>query len=267
MTAEAANGVAAAGDEVARLYDQYGAKLQRFCMSRLRSREEAEDAVQSTFLRVYTALRKGSVPQYEAAWLYKIAHNVCLSRIESSGRRARLESPHDLDLLGAEMAAPESRRDELIGLESALADMPANMRQAILLREWQGLSYQEIAEALGVSVSAVESLIFRGRRFLANALEPARRAAGAINLGWLLGPVRGLLASGRAIATGAGTGTKIAAGVALLAAGGGGVGAGLSVGSTPHAKPPSTAQSGATPAAASGTASSAVSTRGASAAD
>src|SRR3954453_15611757 len=67
MTAEAANGVAAAGDEVARLYDQYGAKLQRFCMSRLRSHEEAEDAVQSTFLRVYTALRKGSVPQYEAA--------------------------------------------------------------------------------------------------------------------------------------------------------------------------------------------------------
>src|SRR3954451_9427478 len=240
MAVEAANAVAAAGDAVARLYDQYGAKLQRFCMSRLRSHEEAEDAVQSTFLRVYTALRKGSVPQYEAGWLYKIAHNICLSRIESSGRRARLEAPQDLDLLGAERAAPTSRRDELIGLESALAEMPANMRQAILLREWQGLSYQEIAEALGVSVSAVESLIFRGRRYLANALEPAKRAAGAINLGWLLGPVRGLFAGGRAVAAGAGTGTKIAAGVALLAAGGGGVGAGLSVGSTPHAKPPST---------------------------
>src|SRR3954453_605479 len=127
MTAEAANGVAAAGDEVARLYDQYGAKLQRFCMSRLRSHEEAEDAVQSTFLRVYTALRKGSVPQYEAAWLYKIAHNVCLSRIESSGRRARMESPQDLDLLGAELAAPTSRRDELIGLGTGLARWAGTM--------------------------------------------------------------------------------------------------------------------------------------------
>src|SRR4051812_1438103 len=251
MSAEAANGVAAAGDEVARLYDQYGAKLQRFCMSRLRSHEEAEDAVQTTFLRVYTALRKGSVPQYEAAWLYKIAHNVCLSRIESSGRRARLESPQDLDLLGAEMAAPTSRRDELIGLESALADMPANMRQAILLREWQGLSYQEIAEALGVSVSAVESLIFRGRRFLANALEPAKRAAGAINLGWLVGPARSLLAGGRTLLTGAGAGTKIAAGVALLAAGGGGVGVGLSVGSSHHATPAPTRSPAAAPRAAS----------------
>src|SRR4051794_36879668 len=261
MAVESANGVAAAGDEVARLYDQYGAKLQRFCMSRLRSHEEAEDAVQSTFLRVYTALRKGAVPQYEAAWLYKIAHNVCLSRIESSGRRARHESPHDLDLLGAEMAAPTSRRDELIGLESALAEMPANMRQAILLREWQGLSYQEIAEALGVSVSAVESLIFRGRRFLANALEPAKRAAGAINLGWLVGPARSLLAGGRTLLTGAGAGTKIAAGVALLAAGGGGVGVGLSVGSSHHATPAPTSS----PAAASGAASAGSSASGSTA--
>jgi RNA polymerase sigma factor (sigma-70 family) len=263
MTVEAANGVAAAGDEVARLYDQYGAKLQRFCVSRLRSHEEAEDAVQSTFLRAYTALRKGAVPQYEAAWLYKIAHNVCLSRIESTGRRARVESPQDLDLLGAEMAAPSSRRDELIGLESALADMPANMRQAILLREWQGLSYQEIAEALGVSVSAVESLIFRGRRYLANALEPAKRAAGAINVGWLVQPVRALLASGRSVVAGAGAGAKVAAGVALLAAGGGGVGVGLSVGSTHAPKPPAATVPAAATAGSSSGASSAAAPAGA----
>jgi RNA polymerase sigma factor (sigma-70 family) len=254
MSVEEAQGVAAAGDEVARLYEEYGAKLQRFCMSRLRSHEEAEDAVQSTFLRVYTALRKGAVPQYEAAWLYKIAHNVCLSRIESTGRRARHETATDLDLLGAEMAAPASRRDELIGLESALAEMPANMRQAILLREWQGLSYQEIAEALGVSVSAVESMIFRGRRFLANALEPSKRAAGAINVGWLLQPIR-------AFFSGAGAATKIAAGAALVAAGAGGVGVGLSVGASSHHPPPAPT---AVPLAATAPASSSAGTGSAS---
>src|SRR5471030_1516781 len=119
---------AATADDLTRLYDEYGAKIYRFCLGRLRSKEDAEDAQQNTFLRVYTALRQGTVPAYEAAWLYKIAHNVCLSRVESAAARSRVETPRDLAALEAELAAPSSRRDELLGLESALAELPANLR-------------------------------------------------------------------------------------------------------------------------------------------
>src|SRR5579871_5941031 len=122
-------------DTAARLFTEYGPQLYRFCLGRMRSREEAEDAVQSTFLRVYRALDRGEVPQYEAAWLYKIAHNVCLSRREVMGRRSRLETPQDLDEIEWALAAPESQHDELSGLADALAAMPPNLRQAVLLRE------------------------------------------------------------------------------------------------------------------------------------
>ena len=91
--------------EASRLYHEYHAKILRYCAGQLRSREEAEDAVQNTFLRVFTALRKGVVPEFEGPWLYKIAHNVCLSKRLGSSRRARVETPADLDLLGDRAAA------------------------------------------------------------------------------------------------------------------------------------------------------------------
>src|SRR5207253_9186392 len=100
--------------ETADLYERYSAQIYRYCLGRLRSREDAEDAVQNTFLRVYAALRKGVVPEFESAWLFKIAHNVCLSRSLGASRRSRVESPQDLQLLEERVAAPSSNgHDEL----------------------------------------------------------------------------------------------------------------------------------------------------------
>src|SRR5205814_41640 len=114
--------------------------------------DEAEDAVQNTFLRVFAALKGGMRPECEAAWLYRIAHNVCLSRRLGAVRRARVEGPHDFGELEERLAAPERPgREELRGLSDALAQMPENLRRVILLREWQGLSYAEIAEVLQIS--------------------------------------------------------------------------------------------------------------------
>ena len=140
-----------ADQETSRLYAEYGDKIFRYCLRRLRSREEAEDAMQNTFIRVCTALRKGTIPEFEGPWLYKIAHNVCLSRVLGASRRARVERVADLDALGERAAAPAPDADELFGLDDALADMPPNLRRPLLMREWQGMSYLEIAEALGVS--------------------------------------------------------------------------------------------------------------------
>jgi RNA polymerase sigma factor (sigma-70 family) len=163
--------------EVSRLYAEYGDKLFRFCLGQLRSREEAEDAVQNTFLRVCTALRKGVTPEFEGPWLYKIAHNVCLSKQRNSYRRRLVEAPSDFELIEELVPARDSDSDELFGLSSALRVLPEQQRRALLLREWQGLSYREIADEMRLSQAAVETLLFRARRSLAEALtaEPAAR--------------------------------------------------------------------------------------------
>ena len=196
------------------LYERFYASVYRYALSQVRSPEDAEDATQNTFLRAFAALQRGVVPENEAAWLFKIAHNVCVSSKLAWLRRRRVESPRDLDELPGAPAAPELRRDELFGLDDALAAMPARLREAFLLREWQGLSYQEIADRLDTSRSAVETLIFRARRTLAAQLEaPARRARQVFGVGQLLAALRGL--------AGGGSLALKAAGVAVLAAGAG----------------------------------------------
>jgi RNA polymerase sigma-70 factor, ECF subfamily len=176
------------------LYERYYSNVYRYALSQLRSPQDAEDAAQNTFLRAFTALQKGTVPENEAAWLFKIAHNVCASSKLAWLRRRRVEAPRDLAALPLEPSSPESRRDELTGLEDALAAMPPRLREAFLLREWQGLSYAEIAERLDTSRSAVETLIFRARRLLAQQLDqPLQRIGRALGVGPLVNVLRGLL--------------------------------------------------------------------------
>src|SRR2546430_16012451 len=73
------------------LYERFAPRIFGFCLHRLGSREEAEDAVQTTFLNAFRGLTRGVVPQAESAWLFKIAENVCLSRHRSTFRRRRGE--------------------------------------------------------------------------------------------------------------------------------------------------------------------------------
>ena len=170
------------------LYERHAAKIHGYCLHQLGSREEAEDAVQTTFMNAFRALGRGVVPEAEAAWLFKIAENVCLSRRRSSWRRNRIESPADFEVIEEVVPGPNRQRDELIGIEDALAAMPGQQRRAILLREWQGLSYSEISAELELSQSAVETLIFRARRSLAQGLtepkpvRPQRRFRRALHL-------------------------------------------------------------------------------------
>ncbi|HEX5467931.1 MAG TPA: RNA polymerase sigma factor [Gaiellaceae bacterium] len=158
------------------LFNEHHRRIYAYCLRRLGSPEEADDAVQATYLNACRSLMTGFEPDAAQAWLYKVAENVCLTRQRSSYRRARVERPQDLQTVQDVVAAPEARGDELFGLEDALAGLPEQQRQAILLREWQGLSYREVGAKLGLTQAAVETLIFRARRSLASALErPAER--------------------------------------------------------------------------------------------
>src|ERR1044072_6068593 len=123
------------------LYERFAPRIFGYCLQRLGNREEAEDAVQTTFLNAFRGLSRGVVPESESAWLFKIAENVCLSRHRASFRSRRVEAARGADGgVGGEPVAPPARPDEeLIPLEDALADMPETQRRALLLREWQGL--------------------------------------------------------------------------------------------------------------------------------
>jgi RNA polymerase sigma-70 factor (ECF subfamily) len=149
------------------LFHRFARQVFAFCLSRLGNRQEAEDALQSTFLNAFRALERGIVPYSESAWLFKIAENVCLTRRRSAFRRRRLETPIAID---ESHASPEHEteraRDRLVDLTGALQGLPARQRHAIVLREWQGLNYAEIASELGLSESAVETLLHRARRSL-----------------------------------------------------------------------------------------------------
>ncbi len=169
--AAAANSVADATHD---LYRRYRQQIYAYCLYQLRSREEAEDALQTTFLNAFRGLQRGTTMRFEQAWLYKIAQNVCIARRSSAGRRLRLEAPDDLEVLQEVVPATgygDAATLELMGLDAALDSMPDRQRRVILLREWQGLSYREIALELNLSHGAVEMLIFRARRTLASALE------------------------------------------------------------------------------------------------
>lgn len=199
--------------DAARLYERYADELYRYCLARLRSPEEAEDAVQNTFMRAFRSLDAGVVAEFEAAWLYRIATNVCLSRRELTGRRAQWHTHDDLDQLP--VAAPEVDPEAARELIDAVTSLPKNQRDALLLREWRGLSYAEIADSLDTTVPAVETLLVRARRQLASLLRPRKRSA-ILDVLLLLRLRSWLPAAAPA---------QLAAGVAVVAVGGVAVGA------------------------------------------
>ena len=196
-----APGVDAAGD----LYARYSEQIFGYCHHQLGSREEAEDAVQTTFMNALRGLQRGVVPELESAWLFKIAHNVCLSRRRSSWRRGKVESPNNFEVLQEVVAGPDHAADELIRLQEVLEGMPEHQRRAILLREWQGLTYREISTELGLTQAAVETLIFRARRALAQGLEQdadtwKRRLRRGADVGGVIAFMKALLGGGGAAA-------------------------------------------------------------------
>ncbi len=164
------------------LYEKYGERVFTFCYSRLRNREEAQDAVQTTFIYVLRSLQRGVEPEFELAWLLKIAFNVCRGTQRSTDRAgAATQDIEDIDGLAAPPAAGYEGSERLAALRDGLAHLPERQRRAILLREWQGLSYAEIADELGLSLGAVETLLFRARRNLASRLQHVHSGMGAVD--------------------------------------------------------------------------------------
>jgi RNA polymerase sigma-70 factor (ECF subfamily) len=153
------------------------------CRALLRDRAEAEDATQQTFLSAHRALLSGTDPREPAAWLATIARNECWSRIRGRMREPLAVSELETASTEADPLAEAIRRADLAALWSAITELPRPQRDALLLREFGGLSYGELSEALAVSGPAVESLLFRARQHLRVQLRAAYASLGGAS--WL----------------------------------------------------------------------------------
>jgi RNA polymerase sigma factor (sigma-70 family) len=154
--------VEAVGAYVGELFAEHGRMVLGLCRLLLRDPIEAEDAAQQAFLSAQQALLRGSVPRDAAAWIGAIARNECRARIH-----ARMREPLTLPELPSDLPDPlvaAIRAADLEAVWAALGALPRRQRRALLLRELGGLSYHELGCALGVSHSAIESLLFRARR-------------------------------------------------------------------------------------------------------
>src|SRR5918911_5657044 len=150
-----------------RLYRKHAADVYRYALVVLRNEADAEDVTQTTFLNAYRAIERGERPQKPQNWLIAIAHNVCRQRFRQSQRRPN-EVAYEDELAEAIVDDDAVTAEDI---RRALGHLAFNQRAALVMRELEGRSYPEIAEILGLSVSAVETLLFRARRALREQLE------------------------------------------------------------------------------------------------
>jgi RNA polymerase sigma-70 factor (ECF subfamily) len=171
-------------DEAERAFEQlyrgYRADVHRAALRQLGNVHDAEDVTQAAFVDAYRAVLRGTRPQAPRAWLLTIAENVRRRRFRTSLRRP-CERQLDAD---AALAAEESH-EQAGALLEALATLTAEQREAFLLREVVGLSYEEIAERMGSTIASVQMLLFRARKTLRQELEPPQAQGAYLPLTWL----------------------------------------------------------------------------------
>jgi RNA polymerase sigma-70 factor (ECF subfamily) len=165
------------------LVNRYEGKVYRLGMRMLRNQEDAEDALQETFLQVYRGLKGFEGRSTFSTWLFRLATNVCLMRI----RHRETEPANVLPLEeylprheGGEHLQiqdwPDKPEEVLLNKESrekmfeALEKLPAEYRAVFILRDIEGFSNAEAGEALGISVAAVKSRLHRSRLTLRGML-------------------------------------------------------------------------------------------------
>jgi len=162
------------------LFREHGRLVAGLCRGLLRNPDEAEDAAQQAFLSAHGAFLRGAEPRDPGAWLAAIARNECLGRIRERMRRPLPVADANSAVSSNDPVAEAARRADMAALWRAIGALAPQQREAMLLREFGGLSYDELAVALGVSVPAVESLLFRARTKLRVELKAIAAALGGL---------------------------------------------------------------------------------------
>lgn len=162
-----------------RLVEAYERPVYNLTYRMLGTPEEAEDAAQETFLRAYARLQQYNTNHKFSTWLFSIANHHCIDRLRK--RRKTFISIDDnpvLQNLQHEAPAPE---ETMLGVEQAeelqalLGQLEPEYRTPLILRYWEEYSYEEIAESMELTVSAVKSRLFRARKQMADLYATQRQ--------------------------------------------------------------------------------------------
>ena len=159
------------GDEAAfeAIFQHYERQIYGFIYRMMGNPDDASDLTQECFIRAYRALPQTSDDLNVSAWLHRIASNACLDVLR---RRRRIRwhpweaHKHEQLLQGKPIDDPERNaisNETQAFVQRVLAEMSARNRLALVLREYEGMSCEEIGEIMGLSRSAVKSVLFRGR--------------------------------------------------------------------------------------------------------
>lgn len=166
------------------LFDRHGEALANFTYRFVSNRARAEELAQDAFLQIFRARRRYQPKARFVTYLYRVATNLCLNELRRFEYRGKVEplegKPSDDASEGQRQIADEAlptAEESVAGQETAgrieevLGKLPENQRTALLLSRVEGFSYEEVAETLDTTVSAVKSLIFRATRTLRDDLE------------------------------------------------------------------------------------------------
>jgi RNA polymerase sigma-70 factor (ECF subfamily) len=163
-------------DSLEPLVRRYATRLLTFIGHLVRDRHRSEELFQEVFLAVWAKRRQYQFPRPFKPWLYAIAVNRC--RAEFRGRDPREAGPLPDDAVAAPATPGPSPSDTAIAVETAalvaraVAQLPPQQRAVVVLRVWEGLSYAEIAEAVGRTEATVRSHMHHGLAALRKYLEP-----------------------------------------------------------------------------------------------
>ena len=157
------------------LVERYQALVINTCYNLLGNRQDAEDVAQEVFFQVYKSAKRFRQEAKLSTWLYRIAVNRSLNFIRNNKRFRWLESLSSLlegerqrvsDVSTSNSDRPDvalEEKEQNVIVKKAIDSLPEKQRAAFVLHKYEGLSYQEIAEVLGRSLSSVESLIHRAK--------------------------------------------------------------------------------------------------------
>jgi RNA polymerase sigma factor (sigma-70 family) len=164
------------------IVDRYQGRLLGFCRQMLGSTEDAEDVLQEVFVNAYRAMLADEREINLRPWLYRIARNRCLNHL----RKPTADSQESMDMVpeveAASTAEKVHNREEFRQLLTDVGKLPETQRSALLLREMDAMSYEEIAQAMETSVPSVKSLLVRARISLAEASQARQLTCGEVRL-------------------------------------------------------------------------------------
>ncbi len=153
------------------LFGRYRTRLLGFCRHMLGSKEDAEDVLQEVFANAYNAILGDQREIHVRPWLYRIARNRCLNHLRRPTADASDTMDEHVDAHGRTTADVVHRRADVRHLLEDVQKLAESQRTALLLREIDALSYDQIAEAMETTIPSVKSLLVRARMSLAEAAE------------------------------------------------------------------------------------------------